>query len=379
MTGGQARARVAVVGPVAPFRGGIAQHTTRLAEALSRLADVDVITFSRLYPQRLYPGRFQLEETRLEPTGSLAVHFALDSLWPPTWRRTLALIAERRPTCVIVPWWTFFLAPCLHVVGRGLRTRNIPLVFVCHNVVDHEAARWKRWLSRRVLQSGCRFLVHATEQRDELEALLGSVDVIYHPQPVFDQFPPAHGLLPRPAGLELLFYGFIRPYKGLQVLLDAMTRLADLDIHLAIVGEPWGADETVWRRRIDRAHLGSRVEFVPRYVSAAETAEYFHRADVVVLPYTSATGTAVAATAYHYGKPVIASGVGGLLDVVEDGVTGFLVPAGDVAALAAAIRRFAEAGLPQARARIARLKARMTWEHLAETALGAVPGTSAVR
>lgn len=360
--------RIAIVGPVAPFRGGIAQHTTRLAEALARIAAVDVVSFSRLYPALLYPGAFQTEGTTIGLPGN-RITFALDSVNPLTWRTALRHLDDVRPERVVIPWWTFFLAPCFEYLGRRLRARRVPIVFVCHNVVDHEAAAWKQLLSRRVLRAGDRFLVHATEEQRKLRALLGPVDVAYSPQPLFDSFPAAQGTLARRGSTELLFFGFIRPYKGLDTLLQALTLLPDLDIHVSIVGEPWRDGEAVWKERIASAGLGRRVELVARYVTHAAAAEFFHRADAVVLPYTSATGTAVISLAYHYRKPVIASRVGNTPDVVEHGRTGLLFPPGDAEALAAAIRRFAAERLPDAGPAIDRLADLMTWERLAAAVL----------
>ena len=242
---------------------------------------------------------------------------------------------------------------------------KIPVLFLCHNVVDHEAAFWKRELSRRVLRNGRWFIVHARTEREKLERLLPETAPVYHPQPLFDHFPPAQGVFRRCASLELLFYGFIRPYKGLEILIDAMTLIPDLDVHLSIVGEPWRTDAAVWRQRIASAGIDRRVEFMPRYVTEQETAEYFHRADAIVLPYTSATGTAVAAAAYHYRKPVIGSRVGGLVDIVDEGSTGLLFAPGSASALASAIRRFAIGGLPEAPSAIERFSSRMTWDGLA--------------
>jgi glycosyltransferase involved in cell wall biosynthesis len=362
-----ARVRLVIIGPVAPFRGGIAHHTTRLANALAGIADTRVISYSRLYPRWLYPGKTQVEESRLTLTPP--ADFLLDSIGPLTWRGAVARIEARDPACVIIPWWTFFLAPCTRYLARRLGARDIPVLFLCHNVVDHETAGWKRRVARMVLRHGAGFAVQTREEEGKLRRMLGDVDVSYHPHPVYDHFPPAKGLLLRRASLELLYYGFIRPYKGLDVLLDALSGLDDLSVHLSIVGEPWGDDEGVWRRRIDDAGIGDRVEFVPRYVTDEETAEYFARADAIVLPYRSATGTGVIAAAYHYRKPVIASYVGGLRDVVTDGKTGLLVPPGDPIALQAAIRRFAGAGIPGVAANIDRAAADMTWGHLAEQLL----------
>ncbi len=363
--------RIAVIGPVPPYRGGIAHHTGLLACALRTLADVRVFSFSRLYPAWLYPGKFQTEAA-LPAVGNGNARFTLDSLNPITWRHTARAVHAFRPDAVLVPWWTFFLAPCFRYLCAYFRRHSIPVIMLCHNVVDHEAVGWKRRVSKWCLRNADMFVVQTHEEAGKLLNLLGDVNVLYHPHPIYDRFPMARRTLVRRARLELLFYGFIRPYKGLDVLIDAMSQIRGEDVYLSIVGEPWGKEEDVWRERIAKAALDGMIEFVPRYVSDEETAEYFARADAVVLPYRAATGTGVVATAYHYGKPVIASCVGGLKDVVEDQRTGVLVTPEDPESLAQAIRGFHDGMRGNVGENIRAFTHAMSWEHMASTILAGV-------
>jgi glycosyltransferase involved in cell wall biosynthesis len=170
------------------------------------------------------------------------------------------------------------------------------------------------------------------------------------------------------ARLELLFFGIIRPYKGLDVLLEAMALLKRTDVHLAVVGEFWRDKEQTLRRIADLG-IGDRLELVPRFVSEQEAADYFTRADAVILPYRSASGTGIVPMAYHYGKPVIASRIPGLEDAVVDGKTGFLVAAESTQDLAAAIERIQPEQLCALLPHIDAFKAGMTWEGLADTLL----------
>jgi glycosyltransferase involved in cell wall biosynthesis len=186
--------------------------------------------------------------------------------------------------------------------------------------------------------------------------------------------------MPREHALELLFFGFVRPYKGLDVLLEALAMLPrDLDVRLTVAGEFWhGAEEA--RAQISRLGIGNRVTIVDRYLPQEEVADYFARADAIVLPYRSATGSGVVAIAYHYEKPVIVTAVGGLPDVVEEGVTGFLVPPEDPRALADTIARLPDADLDRMAVAARRFKeSRLSWAGMARTVLdargaGPVPG-----
>jgi glycosyltransferase involved in cell wall biosynthesis len=364
------RPKVVVIGPVLPFRGGIAQHTTMLARALAERAEVRVLSFSRQYPGWLFPGASDRDPGFLghvEP----GTEYVIDSLDPRTWRRAARLALEAGPSLVVMPWWTAFWAPCFASIARRVRAAGVPVVFLCHNVIEHDASPLSVRLTRRVLRHGSSFVAHTTEDEANLLRLVPEARVKVRPHPVYEQFPEPEDKLPRRAALELLFFGFVRPYKGLDILLDAMELLRDEEVHLTVAGEFWkGLDET--RHRLRASGMESRVELVPRYLTESETAEYFARADVVVLPYRGATGSGVVAIAYHYGKPVIVTSVGGLPDVVRQGETGVVVPPSSPGALAEAIRGFTAERAAGMRDAIAELRGTMTWEALADAVLSSV-------
>lgn len=327
--------RIVLIGPMLPFRGGIAQHTTMLYRALKQRCEILAISFSRQYPAWLFPGESDRDPDYVGYREA-GVAYLIDSLNPVTWRRALKVIRRFAPQAVIIPWWTVYWAFCFHHIAAALKRLGVPVIFVCHNVVEHETIVWKRLLTSWVLATTDRFAVHTRQDRDNLLSVLPGARVLTHPLPVFDQFPTAIGALPPRAGLELLFFGFVRPYKGLDVLLGAMALIKDHDIMLTVAGEFW-SDETAYRQQVERLGLSAMVEMQPGYHSEAATAELFARADVVVLPYRSATGSAIIPLAYHYGKPVIATRVGGLPDVVSPGRTGVLVAPDSPRAFADAI------------------------------------------
>lgn len=352
--------RLTVIGPVLPFRGGIAQSTTMLTRALHELCDLQVLSFSRQYPKLLFPGASD-RDPALEGYVEPGVDYAIDSMNPLSWRRAVAAIAAHGSEAVVIPWWTWFWTPSFGYIARTLRKRGIRVVFVCHNVAEHEGAWWKRALTRAVLRQGTSFVVHSREDEAGLLELIPGAAVMVRPHPILEHFPEPKGTLPRRAGLELLFFGFVRPYKGLDVLLAAMRLLKGEDVFLTVAGEFWrGLDET--RAAIESAGIGDMVELLPRYMTDEDAAEFYSRADVAVLPYRSATGSAVLTVAYRYGRPVIVTRVGGLPDVVDDGSTGIIVPPEDPAALAAAIRAFLPDRGEGMRAAVEAKRATMTWE-----------------
>lgn len=330
------------MGPVLPYRGGIARYTTELARALATDRPAPVLSFRRLYPAAWYPGVSCLEpgfEHHVEP-GAQAI---LDPLNPLAWRRGADWMAGQGVRHAALMWWTAFLAPCIGSVGRLLRRAGVEPIVICHNVEDHERALWKRALGLYVLTCSHRFVAHSKADAEAIARAFPAARVSVCPNPLPTSAPPPARILPRRARIEILFFGLVRPYKGLDVLAEAMERLGDADVFLTVAGEWWIRD-TPLRARLEKL---ARVELIDRYVSDTEAADLLGRADAVVLPYRQASGTAVAPLAYRYGKPVIASRVGGLADMVAEGVSGFLVPPGDPAALAEAIRRLPGSFAPE--------------------------------
>lgn len=336
-----------------------------LHRALSERCDLQTLSFSRQYPKWLFPGESDRDpdyQGHLEP----GVEYLIDSLDPRTWAAAVRRVMAHDSQVVILPWWTVYWTFCFRFIVTRLRRKGVRVLFFCHNVIEHESAAWKRLLTKSVLGQGSRFVVHTRVDRDNLVREIPDADIGVHPHPIYSQFPSPDGELPRRARLELLFYGFVRPYKGLDVLIDALSRLDGLDYALTIAGEFWkGEDET--RARIEELGLSDRIKLRPRYHSDQETAQLFSRADFVVLPYRSATGSGVIPIAYHYDTPVIATKVGGLPDVVDQGATGFLVEADSAEQLAGAIRAAADF-MPDPES-FASVRKRMSWGSLADLLL----------
>jgi glycosyltransferase involved in cell wall biosynthesis len=365
MAFGESKPKLGLIGPVLPYRSGIAQHTTMLHRALRQRAELTTLSFKRQYPAWLFPGETDRDPFRAgysEP----GVEYVIDSMDPRTWRRAAAQLVSAEVQALILPWWTIFFAPLFAYLKRACARRSIPVVFMCHNVVEHEAALHKVALSRIVLRGAQGYCLQSQSEEDKLKSLVPNAHTVVHPHPLYDQFPQAERQLIRRAPLELLFFGIVRPYKGLDVLLEAMALLKRRDVHLSVVGEFWHDKETLLTR-IEVLGLTERIEVVPRYVSDQEAADYFARADVVVLPYRSASGTGIIPMAYHYGKPVIATRIGGLEHVVLEGKTGLFVAPESPKALADAIERVNHADLLTMRPHIESFKATMTWDSLASS------------
>lgn len=365
--------RIALVGPVRPFRGGIAQYTTQLHRTLASRCALRTISYCHQYPTWLYPGKSDREPDQRTYRES-GVDYVLDWRDPVSWIRATNSIVASGCSLVLFDWWTLFWAPATALMARRLRRRGIRVAFLCHNLFDHDAGVFKRKFAGALLAQADAYLVHSTEQAVALQSSFPAKPVISHPIPPYDQFPQPSIRPPRRGRLELLFFGFIRPYKGLDVLVDALAQLGDTQVFLTVAGEPWCSPDEL-RQRI-KATQAPNIELHLDYVDDQAAANFFGRADLVVLPYLSASGSAVAAMAFHYGCPILATRTGSFPDVVEEGKTGFLVAPGSPEQLADRLRGLTREGLASLKPNIDASRDCFTWDSLA-TALIAFADKSA--
>ena len=340
--------KIAVVGPSYPLRGGIAHYTSLLCNALSSRHEVKLISFNRLYPSFLFPGKTQ-QDTSSSPIKADAEPI-IDSMNPLTWMSAARRIGEFSPDMVIAQWWHPMFAPQYATILRG-RPKSSKLVFLCHNVIPHESAGPMQHLARLALKQGDFFVVHSEEDQQNLLRLLPDADVSRSHHPTYDVFNTGswnRDDCRRELGLDgnvILFFGLVRKYKGLIHLIRAMPRvLSRIDVTLLVVGEFYDRKEP-YLEEIKALGLGDRVRIVDQYVPNEEVGRYFNACDVVALPYTSATQSGIIQIAFGFGKPVIATSVGGLPDVVADGKTGMLTPPENPDALADALVTYFDRGL----------------------------------
>jgi len=338
--------KICLIGPAPPLRGGIAQYNTQLGLELAARHQVVMVSFSRQYPALLFPGRTQTDPT--PRVSELAAEPLLDSVQPLSWVRAGRRIVADAPDLVVVHWWNPFFGPCIGTTVRLIkRSRRVPVAFICHNVTPHEWFPAARLLTRFALAPADACLVLSMSDRRDLESLGldGKIVVVPHP-PARGFGPPlpkreARQRLGLP-GHTLLYFGLIRRYKGLPILIHAMpTVLERVRCTLLVVGEFYGRKAPILEL-IERLGLDPHVRIIDRFVPDDEVSLYFSAADLVVLPYQSATQSAVIPIAYAFERPVVATRVGGLPEMVHHGETGFLVDPGDPEGLAHAIIRFYE-------------------------------------
>jgi glycosyltransferase involved in cell wall biosynthesis len=348
MTGALQRApRMTVVAAVQPLTAGAAHFNTAMVASLKKRAAVDVISWRRMYPPLLYRGP---QRDGSEPPPADEAAFILDWHDPRTWRRALRRVFRNDSDALVIPW----LHPVMAAQSRWLlrhAPRRTCRVVVCHNVTPHESLRGAAFLTRAALRHADLLVTHAGQQARELAALgLGGIPLVeaFHPRFVATDLaaPPTEAVISaerRRLGddrtLVLLCFGAIRPYKGLDIALEAVARVdPSLPVKLVVAGRFWTGEAAYWRQ-VERLGIRDRVEFRNRYVSNEEAARLFSVADAALLPYRSASQSGVVQLAYSHGCPLIATAVGGLPDAVADGEDAILCDRDDVDAIARAIER----------------------------------------
>jgi len=376
-----APARITVIGPAYPHRGGIAHYTACLAHALSESGcAVQLISFRRLYPRWLFPGKTEFDPSRRP--AEFPTERILSPLNPLRWLAAMRAIARFSPDLVIMAWWHSWFFPwtvfCLAWLRWIQRRRT---VLLCHNIGshDHRVADSVAWPVLSRLPHA--HIVHQSDGPKRIRALNPKALVVCSPHPVYEFFCDAavtreearRRLNLNPSDEVCLVFGLVRRYKGVDIAIEAARLLQDRpNFRLLVAGEFYEPRDP-YDRMIQRLGLAGRAILEDRYIPNEEVALYYRAADVLVAPYREASHSGVVQIAVGFGLPVIASDVGGMKDLVSDGETGLLVPAVDAKALADAVRRFFDQGLAVVfRQNIEKQKGRFSWSGLAEKILNMV-------
>jgi len=364
--------RICLIGPTFPYRGGIAHYTTLLAQHLRNEHEVYLYSYRRQYPRFLFPGNTAPDPSR--QCLQADCEYILDPLSPWTWWRTFKRIRRARPDLLILQWWTPFWTPTLFALTHWVRRwTDIPILFLCHHIIAPDGGPLDWLLSQFVFRRADGFIVLSEEDFALLRRALPEAYIRGTTLPSLDAFAAtpvdpaqARARLGLPEGDHvLLFFGFVRRYKGLRYLLQALPEVrAQVPVHLLVAGEFW-EDEQIYTEMIAHLGLQEHVTLLNRYIPNEEVTLYFSAADVLVLPYLEATQSGVVQLAFGFERPVIATQVGGLAETVEHNGTGLIVPPGDVQALVRAIVDYFRENMgPRFQEQIRQVKDRFAWEHL---------------
>jgi len=360
--------KIIIVGTYYPLRGGIAHYNALLASELRKKHFVDIITFKRQYPKLLFPGKTQQETG--PSNNAVPAPELVDSINPMNWPGVAREIRRRNPDLLIFKFWLPFFGPCFGTIAKlAKRKAHTKVLFICDNVIPHEHRPGDILFTKYAFRQVDYFVVQSDAVERDLQAFWPAARYRKVPHPVYNIFgdilnkQESRNALGIHAQHVLLFFGYVRAYKGLHILLEAMARLKHiLDIHLLVVGEFYD-DEKKYRTQIQELALEQHVTIHADYVPNDQVSLYFSAADAVVLPYVDATQSGIVQIAYNFEKPVIATRVGGLGEVVLDNITGFVVPPNDPRELADSILRFFSGNrVEEFTLNIRQEKGKYTWE-----------------
>lgn len=337
--------KIVLIGPVYPYKGGISHYTGLMYKALSKKNDVQMLSYKMQYPKILFKREqrdYANDIFKIDNTD-----FYINTANPLNWVVTAKKIRSQKPDLVIFQWWHPYFAPCYWSICKLLG--KIKILFLCHNVFPHERFPMDRFLTKMVLKHGDMFIVQS--KMDERDLLTVKKDAVHKltPHPTYNAF-KMQNLTKKQAramlqiGEEekmLLFFGFVREYKGLKHLINAMPDILSKtdNVKLLIVGD-FGADREQYIKLIEDNGICENIEIVEGYVPDKEVEKYFAACDLVTLPYESATQSGIVQIAYGFEKPVVVTNVGGLPDVVLNEKTGYVVEPCNPQALAEAVCKY---------------------------------------
>ncbi|RHJ94197.1 glycosyltransferase [Parabacteroides bouchesdurhonensis] len=361
--------KFAILSPIYPYRGGIAQFSAMLYTQLEDEGhEVKAFNFSHLYPDFLFPGKTQYVED-----GDKAIKVdsirTLDSINPFSYFKTVKEIKAFAPDVLIISYWmSFFVPGYAHIANR--MKKHCKVITLIHNAIPHEPRFFDKPMAKLLFRQSHGFIVMSDTVKNDLESLCPGAKYIQNPHPLYNHFGEKRkkeeaitSLALEPDKKTLLFFGLIRDYKGLDLLIEAMSQLDD-SYQLLIAGECYGSYDK-YQALIDASPAGKRIHSYNRYIADDEIPAFFSAADALILPYRSATQSGVVSVAYHYNLPMLSTPVGDFQHSIADPGTGIVVPEISANAIAQGIKELLSPEKLQIIAgNIEKEKAALSWQTL---------------
>jgi len=364
--------RIAILGPANPYRGGLAAFNERLAVELAKAHEVTMYTFTLQYPDFLFPGKSQF--TDAPPPDLITIKRTLNSVNPLTWWATGREIKAGNYDLLLIGFWLPFMGPAFGTVARLAACTTIAVV---HNIIPHESRIGDTLLSSYFAKSCDAFVALTDSVHEDLKEFVGRKPSTVSPHPIYDHFGPV--IAPAAArnhlsldenGEYLLFFGLVRDYKGLDLLLYAMAdeRIRAWGTKLIVAGEFY-SDRPETDALIKELGLQDVVELHDHFIPDDRVADYFNAADLLVQPYRQATQSGVTPVAYHFELPMVVTDVGGLAAMCPDGVVGYVVDAHPGGIADGIVRFLADTDRARMRENIRKEKEKYRWSVMTDEIL----------
>jgi glycosyltransferase involved in cell wall biosynthesis len=342
--------KIILIGPAYPYRGGNALFVTHTYESLKNHFEIKIYNYKLLYPSFLFPGTTQYDKSK-EQVFKVRSERIINSINPFNWIKSASLIKKENADLVVFDWWHPFFGFCHVVISFLLRKKyRNKILFITENVVSHEANAIDKFLTRIGLKFASKFLVLSGIVEKEVQQYSMGKKVYRSELPVYDCYKQTEaidikklkqGLGITDDSLVLLFFGYVRKYKGLDILIEAFPKILSQhpNAKLLIVGEFYDEPKE-YLDLIKKLGVEKQVKVINQFVPNEDVAKYYNAADIVILPYRSATQSGILNVAYGFYKPVIVTDVGGLAEFVDEGKTGFVVKPNSSDAIADGVQKY---------------------------------------
>lgn len=365
--------KILLIGTAWPYRGGLASFNERLIqEFIAEGHQAEIVTFTLQYPNFLFPGKTQYSDS---PAPSIPMRRAVNAINPVNWYRVGRQILSERPDLVIIKYWMPFMAPCFGTIVRQIaRNKHTKCICIADNIIPHERKLYDKPFTKYFIRAMDGFVVMSNSVMQDLALFDRKKLRAFNPHPLFDNFGASVDKAEACSHLKLdpqkkyvLFFGFIREYKGLDLLLEAFASI-HADCHLIIAGEYY-TDKQAYDKLIAKLEIGDRIHHFHHFIPDEEVKYYFCASDLVVQPYKHATQSGVTQIAYHFDVPMIVTNTGGLPEMVPDKKVGY-VTAPDSGEIARAIDTFFQEGKSEYfQSNIREEKKRFSWSRMTKTIL----------
>lgn len=328
-------AKVFIIGPGYPLRGGPAQFNENLCREFNKLGhDAQIISYSLQYPNFLFPGSSQFETSGSAPSD-IKIHTLINTVNPFNWIKTARFIKKEKPDFIIFRYWLPFFGPSLGTIGRLVKSgTNIKVLALTDNIIPHEKRTGDKPFTNYFVNSCHGFITMSKAVFNDISQFTKTDKKICSPHPMYETYGAAVSKAEARKKLNIgandkviLFFGLIRKYKGLDILLEAMNhpKIKQMGIKLVVAGEFY-EDKQPYLDIVEKNGLGDQVVFHSQFIPNDDVRYYFCAADLVAQTYRNATNSGVTMVGYYYEKPMLVTDVGGLSELVPHQKIGYTVP-----------------------------------------------------
>ncbi len=367
--------KVVLVGTAHPFRGGLASYNERLIKEFNELGDeASIETFTLQYPNFLFPGKTQYSDSP-KPEG-IEINESVSSVNPFNWIKIGRKIKKQKPDYLIFKFWLPFMGPCFGTIARiAKKNKHTKVISIIDNIIPHEKRIGDKVLSNYFVKLVDGFVAMSHSVLEDLNTFDSKKPKLYNPHPLFDNFgelisreDALKELNLSPENRYILFFGFVRDYKGLDLLLDAYadSRFREMNVKLIVAGEYYNNEEQ-YTDQIKRLKLEDEVILRNDFIPNEEVKNYFRAADIIAQPYKNATQSGVTQIGYHFEKPMLVTNVGGLAELIPHDKVGYVVKPNSQAIADSLISFFKENKKEEFEANVKLEKEKFSWKKMVET------------